>query len=56
MKVKMPKTIEEFQAIRKTILDMMANPYCDEFMFRSLSDKLDKTDAKIVELKAEANG
>lgn len=56
MKVKMPKTIEEFEAVRKKILDMMGNPYCDEFMYRSLRDKLDRTDAKIVELKANANG
>ena len=53
MIVEPPKTIEEFEAVRKTILELMANPYCHEYMFRTLSDKLDKTDAKIVELKAQ---
>jgi len=28
----------------------MANSYCDQFMFLSLSEKLNKTDAKIEEL------
>lgn len=48
-----PKTIEDFKAIRKTILELMANPYCDDFMFMSLTDRLDRTDAKIRELEPE---
>ena len=53
MIVEPPKTIEDFKAIRVTILELMANPYCDQFMFLSLSERLDKTDAKIVELKVD---
>ena len=45
-----PKTLEDFKKVRETILELMANPYCDQFMFLSLSIKLDKTDAKIEEL------
>jgi hypothetical protein len=47
-----PKTLEDFQEVRQTILELMANPYCDEFMFKSLSDKLDSVNVKIEELKA----
>jgi len=50
MIVEMPKTLEDFKKVRETILELMDNPYCDQFMFLSLSDKLDKTDAKIKEL------
>lgn len=50
MIVEMPKTLEDFKKVRETILELMANPYCDQFMFLSLSEKLDKTDAKIEEL------
>lgn len=46
-----PKTLEEFKKIRETILELMSNPYCDQFMFMSLSEKLDKTDQKIRELE-----
>lgn len=46
----MPKTLDDFKKVRETILELMANPYCDQFMFLSLSEKLDKTDAKIKEL------
>jgi len=51
MKVEMTKTMEDFKKVRETILELMANPYCDQFMFLSLSEKLDKTDQKIEELK-----
>ena len=50
MIVEMPKTLEDFKMVRKTILELMANPYCDQFMFSSLIEKLDKTNAKIDEL------
>lgn len=43
-------TLEEFKKVRETILELMANPYCDQFMFLSLSEKLDKANAKITEL------
>jgi len=48
-----PKTLEDFKKVRETIFELMANPYCDQFMFLSLSEKLDKTNAKIEELKNE---
>jgi hypothetical protein len=50
MIVEPPKTLEDFQKVRETILELMANPYCDQFMFLSLSEKLDKADIKIKEL------
>ena len=46
-----PKTLEDFENIRKAILELMSNPYCDQFMFHALSEKLDKANAKIDELK-----
>jgi len=52
MIIEPPKTLEDFQQVRQTILELMANPYCDQFMFLLLSEKLDKVDSKIVELKA----
>ena len=52
MIVEPPKTVEDFEQVRLTILELMANPYCDQFMFLSLSEKLDNVDSKIVELKA----
>jgi hypothetical protein len=53
MKVEPPKTLEEFKKVRESILELMANPYCDQFMFLSLNDKLTATDAKINELSNE---
>lgn len=50
MIVEIPKTLEDFKKVRETILELMANPYCDQFMFLLLSHKLDKTNAKIEEL------
>jgi len=50
MKVEPPKTLEDFKKVRETILELMANPYCDQFMFLSLSEKLDKTNTKIEQL------
>ncbi|HRY32090.1 MAG TPA: hypothetical protein P5531_03885 [Bacteroidales bacterium] len=53
MIIEPPKTIEEFEEVRKSILDLMGNPYCDHLMFMSLTEKLKKVDAKIDELKAQ---
>jgi hypothetical protein len=50
MIVEPPKTLEDFKKVREIILELMANPYCDQFMFLSLSEKLDKTNDKIEEL------
>ena len=55
MIVEPPKTVLDFKRVEKSILGLMANPYCDEFMFRSLSDKLDKCQAKIKELEELRN-
>ena len=46
-----PKTIEDFQKIRETILELISNPYCDQSMFLSLKERLIKTNIKIEELK-----
>ena len=50
MIVEAPLTLDEFKRARQTILELMANPYCDQFMYLSLIEKLDKTDDKIKEL------
>jgi hypothetical protein len=51
MIIEPPKTLEDFEKVRKTILELMGNPYTDQFMFLSLSERLKKTDSKIEELK-----
>lgn len=53
MIIEPPKTIEEFEAIRKTILELLSNRYSSESMLRTLNIRLNKTDAKISELKAQ---
>ncbi len=50
MVLEMPKTLNDFKKVRETIVQLMGNPYCDQFMFLSLQEKLNKTDAKIAEL------
>ena len=49
MKLELPTSLEDFKKVRETILELIGNPYCDQFMFLSLQEKLDKTDAKISE-------
>ena len=51
MIVEPPKTVEEFEEVRKSILDLMGNPYCDHLMFMSLTERLKKVDAQIEQLK-----
>ena len=53
MIVEQPKTIEDFEEVRKSILDLMGNPYCDHLMFMSLTERLKKVNDKIDELKAQ---
>ena len=53
MRIEPPKTVIDFKRIEKSILEMMANPYCDIPMFESLEDKLKMCRAKIDELVAE---
>jgi len=50
MIVEAPKILEDFKKVRESIIEMMGNPYCDQFMFLSLNDKLIATDIKIKEL------
>lgn len=52
MKVEPPKTLEDFITIKKTILELMENPYCDNSMRKSLTERLKKTEAKISELES----
>jgi hypothetical protein len=51
MKIEPPKTLEEWEEVRKSILSLMGNPICDHLMFMSLIERLKKVDAKIDELK-----
>mgnify|MGYP000128550831 FL=1 len=50
MIIEPPKTVLDFKRVEKSILEMMANPYCDIPMFESLEEKLKKCRAKIKEL------
>lgn len=50
MIIEPPKTLEELEKVRESIINLMGNPYCDQFMFLSLSEKLDKIDLIIREL------
>lgn len=50
-----PKTLEDFKNIRKTILELMTNPYCDQTMYLDLVKKLYNTNEKIAELEKEEN-
>jgi hypothetical protein len=45
-----PKTLEDFNKVRLSTLELMGNPYCDHLMFMSLQEKLDKVNEKIKEL------
>lgn len=45
-----PKTIEDYEKVKETILELMGNPYCDQFIHLSLTKKLTKCEAKIKEL------
>ena len=55
MIIQPPKTIEDFREVRNSILEMMANPYCDIPMFESLEDKLKKCRAEIEKLTSKRN-
>jgi len=55
MIVEPPKTLEDFEGIKKTILELMENPFCDEGMRLTLTQKLNKINAKIEELKSQNN-
>ncbi len=42
-----PKTLKDFQQIRKTICEMLQNPWCDTSMLESLQKRLDEVEDKI---------
>ena len=46
-----PKTIQDFENIEKSILELMDNPYTDRQMYISLKCRLRKFKEKIEELK-----
>lgn len=50
MIVKPPQTIEDFENVKKTILELLENPYCDKSMRSTLNKKLEKVNLKIKEL------
>ena len=45
-----PKTLEDFNKVRQSTLELMGNPYCDHLMFMTLQEKLDRVNKKIKEL------
>jgi hypothetical protein len=51
MKIQAPKTIEDFENIEKSILELMDNPYTDLQMYISLKCRLRKCREKMEELK-----
>lgn len=51
MVIEAPKTINDYEKILKTILELQGNPYCDYLMFMDLEDKKEKIEVKINELK-----
>ena len=53
MIIEPPQTIEDFDKVLKSILELMANPYCDHLMFDSLIRKKDKVEAKIEQLRTK---
>lgn len=53
MIIEPPKTIEDFEKVLHSILELQGNPYCDHLMYMSLVDKREKVEAKIEELKSK---
>lgn len=53
MIIKPPETKEDFLKVKESILELMGNPYCDQFMFLTLSDKLDNVNKILKELGDE---
>ena len=49
--IKPPETLKDFQEIRKTLLGLINNPYADQSMILSCTDKLRRVDEKIELLK-----
>jgi uncharacterized protein YozE (UPF0346 family) len=53
MIIEPPKTVEDFEKILSSILEMQGNPYCNHSIFIDLLDKEEQVRDKIEELKAE---
>ena len=51
MIIKAPETVEEFEKVLQSILEMQGNPYCDHKMFMDLLDREVEVRDKIEELK-----
>tara|TARA_R110000851_G_scaffold230495_1_gene383234 strand:- start:761 stop:922 length:162 start_codon:yes stop_codon:yes gene_type:complete len=51
MIIKPPETIEEFDKVLQSILEMQGNSYCDHKMFMDLLDREVEVRNKIKELK-----
>ena len=56
MIIEPPKTVQDFEKVEASILELMANPYCDHLMFDSLSRRLENVRNKIEELKPTTIG
>ena len=53
MIIESPKTVEDFEKVLESILELQGNPYCDHQMFMDLLDREVEARDKIEELKAE---
>ena len=53
MIIKPPETVEEFEKVLQSILEMQGNPYCDHKMFMDLLDREVEVRNKIKELKTK---
>jgi len=48
-----PKTLEDYQELKKKTLEQMNNPLIRLGVYLALSERLEKVDIKIEELKSE---
>lgn len=53
MRIEPPKTIEDFEKVLASIMELQANPWCDHLMFMDLCGRRDNVYAKIAELKSK---
>lgn len=51
MIIEPPQSIEEFEEVLASIIELQANPYCNHEMFMSLCNKREQVETKIFELK-----
>ena len=50
-KIKGPKTLDDFNEMKKTLLFVMSSIYCDHLMFVSAQERLNEVEKKIEELE-----